>query len=381
MDSPFIYNAPVTGKNFIGRRQDSIILQNLLSQGEHVAIWEPPKTGISSLIRYALFNMSIGAKPSITVEVSLMNVRTLEEFLVKVGSALIRSIAATPMEYSEVVDRFLRGTHLVFDEKQYSSRDEVLSLNWTPDDNDIRALLVLPFKISESRNQKLFLILNEFQNVSFTEDPDRILRPLDEVLRSPHGRDCSFIFTGSMVNAMQSIFVGSRLFHRVVTRVKLSEVDDRDITDHINKGFLSSGKVVTNKDQLQGACRLLRCNLWYFNQFASFCDAMSKGYIMEPAMVDALSCLIALHEPRFTAIMNSLTTHQVNLLRAIKDGITHFSTAEVIRKYSLNSSANVNRVKEALMKKEVITFVDSDTPLILDPLFEYWLKTFYFENK
>jgi hypothetical protein len=381
MDSPFIYNAPVSGKNFIGRRQDSMILQNLLSQGEHVAIWEPPKTGISSLIRYAMFNMSIGAKPSITVEVSLMNVRTLEEFLIKVGSALIRSIAATPMEYAEVVDRFLRGTHLVFDEKQYSSKDEVLSLSWTPDDEDIRALLVLPFKIAENRNQKLFLILNEFQNVSFTEDPDRILRPLDDVLRSPHGHDCSYIFTGSMVNAMQSIFVGSRLFHRVVTRVKLSEVDDRDITDHVNKGFLSSGKVVTNKDQLQGACHLLRNNLWYFNQFASFCDSMSKGYIMEPAMVDALNCLIALHEPRFTAIMNSLTTHQVNLLRAIKDGVTHFSTAEVIRKYSLNSSANVNRVKEALMKKEVITFVENDTPLILDSLFEYWLKTYYFENK
>ncbi|MBO4434783.1 MAG: hypothetical protein J5769_04940 [Bacteroidales bacterium] len=381
MDSPFIYNAPVSGKNFIGRRQDSIILQNLLNQGEHVALWEPPKTGISSLIRHALFNMSIGAKPFITVELSLMSVRTLEEFLLRIGSALIRSIAATPMEYAEVAERFLRGTHFVFDEKLYSARDEVLSLNWTPDDDDIHALLVMPFKIAEARGQKLYLILNDFQNVSFTEDPMSILRPLDDILRTARSRDCSFIFTDSMVNAMQAIFVGSRLFHRVVSRVKLSEVDDRDITDHINKGFLSSGKVVTNKDQLQGACRLLRCNLWYVNQFASFCDAMSKGYIMEPAMVDALNCLIAVHEPRFTAIMNSLTTHQVNLLRAIEDGITHFSTAEVIRKYSLNSSANVNRVKEALMKKEVITFVDSDTPVILDALFEYWLKTYYFENK
>ena len=381
MDSPFIYNVPVTGKNFIGRRQDSIILQNLLNQGEHVAMWEPPKTGISSLIRHAMFNMSIGSKPFITVELSLLNVRTLEEFLLKTGSALIRSIAATPMEYAEAVGRYLRGTHFVFDEKMYSANDEVLSLNWTPDDDDVRAIMVLPFKIAESRGQKLFLIFGEFQNVVFTDEPDRILQTLDDVIRTARTRDCTFIFTGSMVNAMQSIFVGSRLFHRVVTRVKLSDVDDRDITDHVNKGFLSSGKVVTNKDQIQGACRLLRCNLWYFNQFASFCDAMSKGYIMETAMVDALNCLMALHEPRFTSLMNSLTTHQVNLLRAIKDGITHFSTAEVIRKYSLNSSANVNRVKEALMKKEVITFADSDTPVILDALFEHWLKTVYFENK
>jgi len=381
MDSPFIFNAPVTGKNFIGRRQDSTILQNLLSQGEHVAIWEPPKTGISSLIRYSLFNLSIGARPFITTELTLLNVRTLEGFLIKLGSALIRSVASTPLEYAEAVDRYLRGTHFVFDEKLYSGTDEILSMNWTPDDDDIRSILLLPFKIAESRSQKLYLIINEFQNVGFTEDPERILRPLDEIMRNARNRDCAMILTGSMVNAMAGIFNGSRLFHRVITRVKLSEVDDRDIADHVNKGFLSSGKVITNKDQLQGACRLLRCNLWYLNQFASFCDSMSKGYIMEPAMVDALNCLIALHEPRFTSLMSGLTTHQVNLLKAINDGITHFSTAEVIRRYSLNSSANVNRVKEALMKKEVITFVDGDTPLVLDPLFEYWLKHTYFENK
>lgn len=380
MDSPFIYNGPVSGKNFIGRRQDSTILQNLLSQGEHVAIWEPPKSGISSLIRHALFNLSIGRKPFITAELSLLSVRTLEDFLTKVGSTLIRSIAATPLEYKEAVGRFLGGTHFVFDEQRYSSADAVLSLNWTPDDDDIRSILLLPFKIAESRGQKLYLIINEFQNIGFTDAPDRVLRPLDDILRTTPGKDCSMIFTGSMVNAMASIFSGSRLFHKVVTRVKLSDVDDRDITDHINKGFLSSGKVVTNKDQLQGACRLLRCNLWYINQFAAFCDSMSKGYIMEPAMVDSLNSLIALHEPRFTTIMSGLTTHQVNLLRAIIDGINHFSTADVIRRYSLNSSANVNRVKEALMKKEVITFTDADTPLILDPLFEYWLKTYFFQK-
>ena len=380
MDSPFSYNGPVSGKNFIGRRQDSTILQNLLAQGEHVAIWEPPKTGISSLIRHALFNLSIGRKPFITAELSLLSVRTLEEFLTRLGSTVIRSIAATPLEYSEAVGRFLGGTHFVFDEQRYSANDAILSLNWTPDDDDIRSILLLPFKIAESRGQKLFLIINEFQNVLYTENPERILRPLDDVLRSAIGKDCSMIFTGSMVNAMASIFNSSRLFHKIVTRVKLSDVEERDITDHINKGFLSSGKVVTNKDQLQGACRLLRCNLWYINQFSSFCDSISKGYIMEPAMVDSLNSLIALHEPRFTTIMSGLTTHQVNFLRAIIDGITHFSTAEVIRRYSLNSSANVNRVKEALMKKEVITFTDGDTPLILDPLFEYWLKTYFFQK-
>ena len=30
------------------------------------------------------------------------------------------------------------------------------------------------------------------------------------------------------------------------------------------------------------------------------------------------------------------------------------------------------------MKKEVIMFNDKDEPVIQDPLFEYWLRKFYF---
>jgi hypothetical protein len=66
-------------------------------------------------------------------------------------------------------------------------------------------------------------------------------------------------------------------------------------------------------------------------------------------------------------------------LRAVLDGVVKFSASEVIDRYSLNSSANVRRVKDALKKKEVITFNEKDEPVILDPLFEYWITKYYFE--
>jgi hypothetical protein len=80
-------------------------------------------------------------------------------------------------------------------------------------------------------------------------------------------------------------------------------------------------------------------------------------------------------------MMGGLTTHQVNMLRATVDGVTRFSSSEVIRKYGLNSSANVKRVKDALMKKEILRFDEADNPVIIDPLFEYWVKKYYFEVK
>ena len=94
--------------------------------------------------------------------------------------------------------------------------------------------------------------------------------------------------------------------------------------------------------------------------------------------MQALKILISIHEPRFMSIVNDLTDHQLSLLRAVLDGVTRFSASDVIEKYHLNSSANVRRVKDALKKKEVITFNEKDEPVVLDPLFEYWIGKYYF---
>ena len=143
------------------------------------------------------------------------------------------------------------------------------------------------------------------------------------------------------------------------------------------RGFTLGGKVI-DKDQIQGVCNLFRNSLWHINHFFFICDCLSKGYINENTFRDALSCLISVHEPEFQRIVDDLTSFQIRLLRAVIDGVVKFSTTEVIEKYALNSSANVKRLKDALMKKEVLRFNDKDEPEILDPLFEYWLRQFYF---
>ena len=381
MDTPFPYDRFVTGKDFIGRKSDCTILSNLLSQGEHVVLIEPPRSGKTSLVQQALYSMRFSTKVFTVGQFSVLNIRTVDEFLLRYGSTVIRLVASTPDEYARVVEKYLAGTHFVFDRNAFADRDELLSRGWDLDAADVKAVLRLPFLLAQERTNPLLLIIDEFQNVNLTEDGYRVLRALDEVIREEadagHKR-FSFVFSGSMVNAMKEIFESSRLFYRRVTRVPLSQVDEREISDHVIKGFLAGGKVM-EKNLLIGACRLFKNNLWYINHFSAICNSMSKGYIMEPVLVDALSCLISAHEPRFRAMMNGLTTFQVSLLRATVEGNTRFSASEVIRKYSLNSSANVKRVKDALMKKEILTFDSEDKPEFLDPLFEYWIRKYYFE--
>ena len=379
MDTPFPYAQYVTGKHFIGRKADVTLLGNLLSQGEHVALYEPPKSGKTSLIQQALYTMRLGGKAFTVGQFSALNIRTPEEFLLRLGATVLKMVAFTTDEYRDMVQRYLAGTHFVFDPVAYAGHNQVISLNWGLDAEDVLAMLRLPFRVAADRGGRMIVIVDEFQCLGYLEDPDVILRPLDAVLREDQDRRLfSFVFCGSGVNAMKFLFEGTRLFTRVVERVRLSPIDEREIVEHVQRGFLSSGKVV-NQDLIVGACRLFKGKVWYINHFASICDSMSRGYIMEPVLMDALDCLISIHEPQFVSVVNGLTTHQISLLRAVIEGNVRFSSTDIIRKYGLNSSANVKRVKDALMKKEVLTFDENDVPTLEDPLFEYWVKKYYFE--
>lgn len=384
MDSPFLYNKYVTGQRFIGRKEDCSILGNLLSQGENVVLWEPFGTGKKSIVHQVLTRLKVSAVKFVAGTMTALDIRTNEAFVRRLGSTAMRMMASTPEAFEEMVSKYLSGTHLVFDRKAFADRDEVLSTNWDLDDNDLRAVLKLPYLLASERQERVFMIVDEFQNVDLTEDGEKIFRIMQEIMdeaRSQGLGNFSYIFLGSQVNAMADIFVRRHFFYRRVQRLQLSKVDEREIVEHVIKGFLSSGKVA-DRDLISGACRLLKCNLFYINHFTSISDSLSKGYIMEPVMLEALQTLLAIHTGRFVSIMNDLTTFQVSLLKAILDGYTKFSTAEVIRKYSLNSSANVRRLKDALMKKEILTFEGTDErPVILDPLFEYWLKNNYFKKK
>ena len=383
MDSPFLYNRYVTGQHFIGRKEDCTILGNLLSQGENVAIWETRGTGKRSLIQQTLTKIRIEGTRFITADLSALDIRSAEVFVKRMGSTLVRTVASTPDEYAVVVARYLGGTHFVFDRKAFSDHDAILSLNWEMDEQDMLAVLRLPYLLAEERPERMFLIVEEFQSLDLADDGEKLFAALSQVMdemRAAGRRNFSWIFTGSRVNAMADIFQHRRYFTRRVTRVHLSPVDEKNIVEHIIKGFLSSGKVI-DRDLVAGACRLFKCNLFYINHFTSICDSLSKGYIMEPVLLEALQSVVAVHSGRFVAMMSDLTTFQVNLLHAVIDGYTKFSTAEVIRKYGLNSSANVRRLKDALMKKEILTFEGQDErPVLLDPLFEYWLRNTYFKQ-
>lgn len=382
MDSPFIYDKFVTGKNFISRREDCIILENFLVQGEHIALYSPPKTGKMSVIQQTLFNMRISGKRFTVGQFSLFNIRSWQSFLLKYGAVVMRAVAQTPGEYARIVSEHLGGTRFVFDQDRYANYDEPVSVGWDLDESDVTAMLMLPFSLSRATGQKIILIMDEFETLAELDGGEEMFTAIENVIKQCRGEQpgCSFIFCGSRYNAMKDIFETRRFFYRLVEKFRMRNFDEKEIIDHVIRGFLSGGKVV-DRELLMGMCRLFKNQMWYINHFVNICDGLSKGYIVEATLMEALGCLISVHEPRFMSIMSSLTLFQINFLQAVIEGNTRFASAPVRQKYNLSSSANVIRLKEALVRKEILTFDENDEPRVLDPLFEYWVKKYYFDVK
>lgn len=378
----FIYNSFVTGKHHLGRKREALILNNLLTQGEDVVIYEPPKSGITSLVQQTIFNMKVEGKNYDIVQMPLLNIRSGEVFIKRLGAAVIKLCSSTISEYADMVGKYFEGTHFIFDPRAFSEDGTVLSLNWDMEENDIRAVIRLPYRIAADYGKRIIVQLEDFQNIMLCDCGDRICHIWEGEMKKiadeeGGGKSISWLFCGNRLNAMKDIFENKRYFYRLVSRVTLPPLESKDIVEHIVREFLVTGKVV-EREQLQDICELFRNNMWLINHYCAICNSLTRGFLNDATIQEAMNCLIAIHEPRFKAMIDDCTTFQIQMLHAILDGHRKFSSAEVIRNYSLSSSANVRRLKDALCKKEIVTFDGNDDPSVIDPLFEYWLEKYYF---
>lgn len=379
MDTPFQFAGYVTGKYFTGRRQDCVTLANLISQGESIVLWSPPKSGKMSAVQQTLLNMRTSGKQFIVCDMDMSAIHDPDVFIRRYAGALLSAVASTKEEFADLSVRLLGGTSLEFDPVRYSDSGKIFPDSGEAGAADINAVAALPFALAAERDTQMIVLFHEFQNID-SEKGEKFFKALEKAITSLRGDGrpaCSFIFMGSRVNAMESIFRRRHFFWHLAERYTLPCISDAEISDHVMKGFMAGGKVL-DRELLQGVIRMFRNNIWYINHFFFICDSLSKGYISEITLNDALACMLSVHSPRFNAIMDDLTGFQERMLKAVLDGNVKFSTTEVIEKYRLNSSANVKRLKDALMKKEVISFNEKDEPSVQDPLFEYWLRRYYF---
>ena len=217
------------------------------------------------------------------------------------------------------------------------------------------------------------IYIKNFQNLLRLPDWEKTAAVLSHSMQKEDAP--VYILSGSGINAMKHIFEEKKLFYRQYERVRLSPIDERSVTDHIIRTFLKVGRVV-EQSQAERIYNTADGHPWYIWQIADTCFNLTKGYLSDGIITEAVDSLLYTHSVRFQETVDSLSRYQLYFLKAVFDGITKVSSSDVIERYRLNSSANVHRIKEALTKKEVISIDAQDTPTIIDPIFRLWLERF-----
>lgn len=373
MDSPFIYNNFVTGPDFISRQHELSMLTSMIKERRNILIYEPAKSGKQSIVQQSFQKLRQDAQKYKVCEINLFNIRTEEALFQKYFISLINCFSSSAQEAGKLKEEFsqISGEGLVLDENgRYTDNPEMRG-------HFAKELTAFGDKLAERNNILLITYIEDFQEVLHFDDPDDTLRLLENLWgKETMRRNTAFIISGSFVNAMKEIFEEKRYFYRMADRIKLERIDERGFTEYIIRSFLKAGRVVS-KELATHIYKLTDGHPWYTQQLADIAFGLTRGYLTEAIINQAFDLLIELHSYRFRLITSRLSLFQLNLLKAILDNVEKLSSTEILSKYNLQSSANVNRLKDAVQKKEIVVF-NKGKGEFLDPLFCTWMREIYF---
>lgn len=350
MVTPFAVDSIPAGKSIIGRTKEIESVVSVIDELQKSAvIYDAPRSGKETIVMEALDWLKKKDSSYIVCCIDLFNIRNFSDFI-KLWKEKMKEYAGAANE----------GAIFSFDIDIDSISD--------------RKALELPNLIAGEALKTLIIYFKSFHNFLAMEDDSFKLDWMSQTFsRHKHAR---YIFTGSFMNPMKTIFEDRKLFYGMTHRVELLPLDKKEICEYISQTFLNYGRVIES-EECMAIYELASGNMWYIKQICSTIFEMPAGYINRSVVNQARDTVISIHEPRFNQIVWDLTGHQINFLKAIIDGVKKFASSEILETYNLNSSANVVRIKDALQKKEVIAIDSDDKVRILDPLFEYWFRNIY----
>jgi len=375
MDSPFIFSREVINESFIGRKDELSWLSSNLSNKENTVLIAPVGYGKKSLVRSAFIQATKQAELKLCT-CHLFNVRDEYTFYNLFAHEIFSASCTTGDEWIALAEQLLpiARPHIEIEEKKQNALQLVFDPQRLPEYVD--EILQLPEKIAALQNTSFIVWINDFQEIATFENSAVFQKRLVAHWKSQ--QRVGYLLCGSKVNAMRQLLAEKQAFHKFGEQIVLEPVDKRLLVDYIVKAFSKSGRVIS-KDFAEQLCRTTHNYPFYVQQFAHLCWLNTKGFVIDSMLDAASEDLLNYNDRLFRLMADDLSVSQINYLHAIIDGNDRFSSAEVITNYQLHSSANITRVRGALVKKEILHFV-RNRPHFIDPVFEFWLRKRYFEG-
>ncbi len=375
--SPFIYGNTVSVGSFTNREADVEKLRNNLMNGINTMIISPRRWGKSSLVEKVIIDINKKDKKCKTIIIDLFSTSSEQEFLELYAKEIIKASSSKWQEWitsgKEFFKKIIPKINLGVD----PTTDFSVSFDWKELKKHSDEILNLAETIAMKKGIRFIICLDEFQNLStFTqfESFEKKMRSIWQ--RQKHVTYCLY---GSKRHMMNDIFNNpSKPFYRFGDIILLPKIKTAKWVSFITKSFANTNKTINPKDA-ELIPVYMKDHSWYVQQLAHYTWNLTqrKATILE--IEKALNELIQANTPLYQKEIESISNTQLNLLKAVANGESKFTSTAMMQQYHLGTPRNVSKNKTILINNDLIHEVNGIYEF-LDPAFELWFKKQFFNQ-
>lgn len=369
-ENPFVFGKSVEGDYFTDREEETRRLEANLTHGINTVLISPRRWGKTSLVKKVIANNRRDDVRYVLLD--MFYCKSESVFYHMLANEVIRQTSSRLDEWIENGKRFLSNITPKFSFGSDPMNDFTISFEWNPKDGTDIEILQLPEKIAEKKNIRVVVCFDEFQQIGTFEDPLNLQKKLRSVWQ--HQQNVTYCMFGSKMHMMESLFSdASRPLYKFGDILFLKKIPTEEWVSFITSRFSATGKTIT-EEQAEKICNITDNLSSYVQQMAWIVWYKANPIVTDSMIDDAVKDLLEQNKVFFQRDVESLTELQLNFIVALADGVeTGLTKRDVIRKYHLQTSANVQGVKNSLISKE---FIDNegDRIYISDPIFKLWIN-------
>lgn len=371
---PFKFGVATSGEHFTDREKETERLVSNFEHGINTILISPRRWGKTSLVKKA--GSLVASKEIRVVFIDVFSCRTENEFCNTFATAVLKQTSSRWEEWIKNAQEFLSRISPMITLGNDPTTEMSLSIDLKGKEQSLEDVLQLPEKIAQKNNCRVVVCIDEFQQIGEFSSSLTFQKKLRTIWQ--HQKFVSYCLFGSKKHLMDELFGRKDYpFYKFGDIIYLEKINTSDWISYICERFRSTEKEISEE--------LAECIVNTVDNHSSYVQQLSWivwGYtekkVSQKELNRAIEDIINQNRPLFEKQTEDLTAHQLNFLRAIADGIhDSYTTQDVIDKYNLNSSANANAVKTALLKKELIDTKDNQT-FIADPVMVLWMKQYLF---
>ena len=348
MINPFLFGKTVTENFFTNREYETQRLISSIKSQLNTIIVSPRRYGKSSLVKN-LAKKQI--KDTKFVFIDIYNIRSEEEFYNKFSAKIVEATSSKLEERIKTLKKYLSVLKPSFSIGTEVEGSFKVSLNLSGASSEIEEILNLPEKISKQKNINIVVCLDEFQNIEFFENS----LAFQKTCRSywQHHTKVSYILYGSKQHRLTNLFQKRNApFYRFGDVIYLGKIETSYLVKYIIDRFVSTKKEVDSKTATI-LVDYVKNHPYYTQQLAYILWNLSEEKANLDLLNQAKELLLDQNTVFYQSDVEGISNAQINFLKMIIVGEKNISSKDVIERYKLNSSANVNRAKKALVKKEI----------------------------